>query len=91
MMNLSDKGSQTRPFSFSLKILFGLVPGYLILNIILNYFGIKIMGMYGAAMATVITQGVSLLLCNLLFGKDGREVFLWQIKAINPRYIFIRR
>ena len=62
-----------------------------ILNIILNYFGIKIMGMYGAAMATVITQGVSLLLCNLLFGKDGREVFLWQIKAINPRYIFIRR
>lgn len=47
MMNLSDKGSQTRPFSFSLKILFGLVPGYLILNIILTI----ISGTFDAAAA----------------------------------------
>jgi O-antigen/teichoic acid export membrane protein len=55
-------------------------------NIIMNYFGIKIFGMYGAALATVITEGASLLFSNLLF-KEGRQLFIWQVKAINPIYI----
>lgn len=57
-------------------------------NIVMNYVGIKICGIYGAAIATVITQAVSLLLSNLYFGKEGREVFIWQMKALNPKYIF---
>ena len=56
-------------------------------NICMNYFGIKAFGMYGAAMATAVTQGISLLVSNLFFGKEGREVFVWQIKALNPAYI----
>lgn len=59
-----------------------------ILNIILNYALIKNIGMLGAAIATVITQGVSLLVSNIFFGKNGREVFVWQIKGLNPFYIF---
>lgn len=57
-----------------------------ILNIILNYFGIILFGVYGAAIATVITQGLSLFISNLFF-KEGRDVFFWQIKAINPFYL----
>ncbi len=59
-----------------------------ILNIILNYFLINIIGIYGAAIATGITQGVSLLISNLFFGKTGREVFKWQIKGLNPLKMF---
>ena len=59
-----------------------------ILNIILNYILIKNIGMLGAAIATVITQGGSLLVSNIFFGKNGREVFVWQIKGLNPFYIF---
>lgn len=59
-----------------------------VLNIIMNFFGIRMFGMYGAALATIITQAVSLLVFNLAFGKDGREVFIWQIKALNPINIF---
>ena len=59
-----------------------------ILNIILNYALIKNIGMLGAAIATVITQGISLLVSNIFFGKNGREVFVWQIKGLNPLYIF---
>lgn len=55
-----------------------------IVNILLNIVGIKLWGMYGAAIATVITQGLSLMLSNLVFGKDGRKIFMWQVKAINP-------
>lgn len=58
-----------------------------IANIVLNYFGIMLCGMYGAAIATVFTQALSLMFSNLLFGKDGRQVFKWQIKALNPVYI----
>lgn len=54
MMNLSDKGSQTRPFSFSIKILFGLVPGYLILNIILTI----ISGTFDAAAAMFFSRSI---------------------------------
>ena len=59
-----------------------------IMNIILNYILIKMIGIYGAAIATGVTQGVSLLVSNLFFGKDGREVFVWQVKGLNPLYIF---
>ncbi|MCD7771223.1 MAG: flippase [Oscillospiraceae bacterium] len=57
-----------------------------IANIILNYVGITMFGMYGAAIATVLTQAISLFFSNLFFGKDGREVFWWQVKALNPMY-----
>lgn len=59
-----------------------------ILNVILNYFGIMIFGLYGAAIATVITQGISLLASNLFFGNEGREVFMWQMKGLNPLKMF---
>lgn len=61
-----------------------------VLNIVLNYVLINSMGIYGAAIATSITQGISLMISNLFFGKDGKEVFKWQIKALNPIYIFKR-
>lgn len=61
-----------------------------IVNVVLNLIGIKCLGMYGAALATIITQGLSLFVSNLAFGKDGREVFMWQVKALNPIYIFLR-
>ena len=57
-------------------------------NVILNYVLINVVGVYGAAIATGITQGVSLLFSNLFFGKDGKEVFLWQVKGLNPVNIF---
>ena len=59
-----------------------------IVNIVMNIVGIKYFGMYGAALATVVTQGLSLFVSNLVFGKDGREVFIWQIKALNPLSMF---
>jgi len=55
-----------------------------VLNLLLNYYLINRMGAYGAALATVITQGLSLFFSNLLFGKDGREVFMWQVRGLNP-------
>ena len=55
-----------------------------ILNVILNYVLIKTIGIFGAAVATVITQGVSLLVSNLFFGEVGKEVFIWQLKGLNP-------
>ena len=57
-------------------------------NVVMNFFLIQSWGMYGAAAATVITQAISLMFINLFFQKDGREVFLWQVKALNPVYIF---
>lgn len=59
-----------------------------IVNVILNIVGIKYLGMYGAALATIVTQGLSLFLSNLAFGKEGREVFIWQVKALNPLSMF---
>lgn len=55
-----------------------------VVNIIMNIVGIKLLGIYGAAVATIVTQGLSLLVSNLAFGKEGREVFMWQLKALNP-------
>lgn len=59
-----------------------------ILNVGLNYLLIKTIGVYGAAIATVITQGASLWVSNLFFGDAGKEVFKWQLKGLNPLYIF---
>ncbi len=55
-----------------------------VINIVLNYLLIKRIGLAGAAIATGVTQGLSLLVSNLFFGKEGREVFIWQIKGLNP-------
>lgn len=57
------------------------------INIILNYILIPLRGIYGAAIATVITEFFSLFLLNVLFAK-GREVFIIQLKSFNP-YSFI--
>ena len=54
------------------------------INLVLNYILIRFIGIYGAAIATGITQCISLFLSNLFFGKEGREVFFWQLKALNP-------
>lgn len=58
-------------------------------NIVLNLAGIRRFGMYGAAMATALTQFISLFLSNLFF-RNGRQVFWWQVKALNPKYIFMK-
>lgn len=59
-----------------------------VINVILNFVLIKNVGIYGAAIATGITQGISLMFSNLFFGSTGREVFVWQLKGLNPYYIF---
>ena len=56
-------------------------------NIILNYLLIPIIGIYGAALATGITQFISLFFSNIFFN-EGKEVFLLQLKGLNPLYIF---
>ncbi len=56
-------------------------------NVGLNFILIPIIGIYGAAIATIITQFSSLFISNLFF-KNGREVFKIQLKAFNPTYIF---
>ena len=61
-----------------------------VVNICMNYVAINILGMYGAALATVITQCISLFISNLFFGKDGRQVFVWQVKALNPVNIIVK-
>ena len=61
-----------------------------ILNVILNYALINAIGIYGAAIATGITQGISLFVSNLFFGECGREVFKWQLVSLNPANIFRR-
>ena len=30
------------------------------------------------------------MISNLFFGQEGRDVFKWQIKALNPVNIFIK-
>lgn len=57
-----------------------------LINIILNYLLIPIIGVYGAAVATAITQFVSLFISNLFF-ETGKEVFWLQLKGINPFYM----
>lgn len=57
-----------------------------VLNIILNAFLIPLWGINGAAVATVATNVVSLMLSNFFFD-GGKEIFFWQIKAFNPKYL----
>ena len=61
-----------------------------VINLILNHYMIGNYGVYGAATATVITQMIVLLISNLLGGKEGRRVFIWQLKGINPKRIIMR-
>ena len=58
------------------------------INIFLNYFLITRLGMKGAAFATVCSQFISLFISNLFFD-DSRFVFKQQIKAFNPKYLFM--
>lgn len=60
-------------------------------NIVLNYILIKQFGVFGAAVATGITQCISLMISNLFFGKQGKQVFIWQLKSLNPWYILSDR
>jgi O-antigen/teichoic acid export membrane protein len=53
------------------------------LNIILNYILIPHFSVYGAALATVFTEFMSLFFLNIMF-KDGKEVFWLQVKGLNP-------
>ena len=55
-----------------------------IVNVVLNYALIKHVGLFGAAIATGITQGISLLISNLFFGEEGKKVFKWQMAGLNP-------
>lgn len=57
-----------------------------VINIVLNYILIRSVGMNGAAIATVISQFISLFVSNLFF-KEARFVFRSQVKGFNPMYI----
>lgn len=54
-----------------------------LINIVLNYIMIPLIGVYGAATATAITQFLSLFISNLFF-ENGKKVFWLQLKGINP-------
>lgn len=54
MVKLSDKGAFTKSFSFSAKILFELVPGHMILNIIINI----ISGTFDAVAAMFFSRSI---------------------------------
>ena len=56
-------------------------------NVGLNLALIPTIGIYGAAIATIITQFSSLFLSNMFF-QNGREVFTIQLKALNPIHLF---
>jgi O-antigen/teichoic acid export membrane protein len=57
-----------------------------VVNVVLNYFLIRSFGMNGAAVATVISQVISLFISNMFY-KDARFLFTQQLKAFNPMYI----
>ncbi len=60
-----------------------------VLNLIVNYIAIQYIGVFGAAVATVVTQFASLFALNIFFA-EGRKVLVWQIKALNPMH-FLRK
>ena len=60
------------------------------INIILNYLMIPKIGIYGAAIATVFTQFISLFLSNLFF-ENGKKIFWLQLKGLNPINILLMR
>jgi len=66
-----------------------------LLNIILNFIFIKVYGVLGAAIATVLTQFVSLIFLNL-FSKSLRKIFQYQVQSLfllglNAKVIFDNR
>ena len=52
----------------------------LVINVILNYFFIRLWGMNGAAIATTISQGISLFVSNIFFD-DTKFIFKCQYEA----------
>ncbi len=60
-----------------------------VLNLVVNYISIQFIGILGAAVATVVTQFVSLFALNIFFA-EGRKVLVWQLKALNPVH-FLRK
>lgn len=61
----------------------------MITNVVLNYILIPVIGILGAAIATVITEFLSLFISNLVF-KDGKKIFWIQLKGLNPYNLFIQ-
>ena len=59
-------------------------------NIVLNIYLIMKLNMIGAALATVITQGLSLLLLNIFFGEEGYRLFIIQLKSFDPTLLFLK-
>ena len=57
------------------------------INIALNYLMIPVIGINGAAIATVITQFISLFLSNLFFN-NGKDIFWLQLRGLNPMNIY---
>ncbi|WP_373264569.1 flippase [Hungatella hathewayi] len=57
-----------------------------IINILLNYSFISVWGMNGAAIATAVSQFISLIVSNIFY-KDARFVIKAQWKALNPIHI----
>jgi O-antigen/teichoic acid export membrane protein len=55
----------------------------LVMNVVLNYFFIPLYGIYGAAVATIVTQSMALLFIDVFF-KEGRKVFILQLKSLSP-------
>ncbi len=59
-----------------------------LINLLLNLVLIKKIGVYGASIATVCTQFLSLYLSNFFWGEKGMDVIKWQIKGFNPLYCY---
>lgn len=59
----------------------------MLFNVILNYILIRRLGVKGAAIATSITQIISLWGVDL-FSKEGREILKYQISGFNIKNIF---
>jgi len=59
----------------------------LVLNVILNLFFIPILGAYGSALATLISQFFSAVLSNLFF-KPTRPIFRYQLNSVLSVFLF---
>tara|TARA_Y100000385_G_C13104568_1_gene646715 strand:+ start:2624 stop:3886 length:1263 start_codon:yes stop_codon:yes gene_type:complete len=57
----------------------------LIFNLLFNLYLIKNYGIVGAALATVLSEFIVLI--SYSFNKSTRNIFIFQIKAINPTHI----
>lgn len=72
------------------KLLFYRTALGAVLNIILNYYFIQSYGIYGAALATIISQIFSVYIFNL-FGKKTFEIFKIQTKSFFAPYYYIKQ